>query len=82
MIIRNIEEDLKIRLAVRASQHGRSLEEEVYQILRSAVTETSPKRQMLGSRIAARFAGVGLQGPLPELHPQTIEPMGLLNDHS
>ncbi|TCD47969.1 toxin-antitoxin system [Chlorobium sp. N1] len=78
MIIRNIAENLKIRLAVRASQHGRSLEEEVCQILRSAVTETSPKRQRLGSRIAARFAGIGLQGPLSELLPQRVKPMGFV----
>lgn len=75
MIIRNIEEDVKIRLKVRASQHGWSIEEEVCEILRSAVSEASPKRQGLGSRIAARFADIGLLEPLPELRGQTIAPM-------
>ena len=75
VIIRNIEDDLKIRLKVRATQHGWSIEEEVCQILRTAVTEASPTRQRLGSRIAARFAGVGLLEPLPELRGHTIAPM-------
>ena len=47
MIIRNIEEDVKIRLKALASQHGWSIEEEVCQILRSAVSEASPKRQRI-----------------------------------
>lgn len=34
-------------------------------------------RIKLGSRIAARFADVGLTQPLPELHVQSIEPMGV-----
>jgi antitoxin FitA len=75
VIIRNIEDDLKIRLNVRATQHGWSIEEEVCQILRTAVSEASPMRQRLGSRIAARFAGVGLLEPLPELRDHTITPM-------
>ena len=41
-------------------------------ILRTSVTEASPTRQRLGSWIAARFAGVGLLEPLPELRGQTV----------
>ena len=77
VIVRNIEDDVKTSLKQRAIQHGRSMEEEIRQILRRAISEEAPARPKLGSRIAARFAGAGLIQPLPELHGQTIEPMGL-----
>jgi plasmid stability protein len=37
--IRKIEESLKRKLRVRAARHGRSMEEEARQILRSALAE-------------------------------------------
>jgi len=77
MIVRNIEEDVKVGLKARASQHGWSMEEEVRQILRAAVQAPESARIKLGSRIAARFAGEGLVEPLPELHGQPLEPMSL-----
>lgn len=76
VIVRNIEDDVKAGLKARASQHGWSMEEEVRQILRRAVSVEGQARPRLGSRIAARFAGIGLAEPLPELRGQTIEPMG------
>lgn len=77
VIVRNIEDDVKISLKQRASQHGWSMEEEVRQILRQAVRTAAPARTQLGSTIAARFAGAGLSEPLAELHGQIIEPMSL-----
>lgn len=77
VIVRNIEDDVKLGLKQRASRHGWSMEEEVRQILRRAVSEEGRARPKLGSRIAARFAGTGLTEPLPELHGQTIGPMDL-----
>lgn len=77
VIVRNIEDDVKASLKARASQHGCSMEEEVRQILRAAVSTPEPTRIKLGSLIAARFAGDGLAEPLPELHGQPIEPMSL-----
>ncbi len=38
MTIRNLDDDLKIRLRVRAARHGRSMEEEARNILRTALT--------------------------------------------
>ncbi|PIQ55892.1 MAG: toxin-antitoxin system [Comamonadaceae bacterium CG12_big_fil_rev_8_21_14_0_65_59_15] len=76
MIVRNIEDDIKVGLKVRATAHGWSMEEEVRQILRAAVSAQEPARAQLGSRIAARFAGDGLTQALPEFHGQAIEPMG------
>ncbi len=76
VIVRNIEEEVKVGLKLRANQHGWSMEEEVRQILRRAVVEGVQTRPRLGSRIAARFAGGGLTEPLPELKGQFVEPMG------
>ena len=75
VIVCNIEDDINVLLKVRATRHGWSMEEEVHQILRSAVSEEDSSQRKLGSRIAARFAGVGLTEPLVELRGHTIEPM-------
>jgi plasmid stability protein len=76
VIVRNIEEGVKASLKARASEHGWSMEEEVRQILRRAVSMEDRVRPKLGSRIAARFADAGLTAPLPELRGQNMEPMG------
>jgi plasmid stability protein len=70
-VVRQLEEDLKERLKRRAERHGRSMEAEIREILRNAVSEKSPRIASLGSRIAARFRGAGLDTDLPELHGQT-----------
>ena len=59
-IVRNLEDDVKARLKRRAARHGRSMEEEVRHILRDAVKNQNQHVARLGSRIAARFAKVGL----------------------
>jgi len=76
VIVCNIDDEDNRLLKARAARHGWSIEDEVRQILRSAVSKDEPARQKLGSRIAARFAGVGLTEPLAELRGHTIEPMG------
>jgi plasmid stability protein len=37
--IRNLDDDIKQRLRVRAAEHGRSMEEEAREILRRVMTE-------------------------------------------
>ena len=56
--IRNLDDDLKHRLRVRAAENGRSMEEEVRVILRHAVSPPSAP-QNLGQSIHARFAALG-----------------------
>ena len=75
VIVRNLDENLKAAIKQRATRHGWSMEEEVRQILRRAVNEEPTPTTRLGSRIAARFADVGLDNPLPELHGQNIDPV-------
>ena len=69
-VVRNLEDDVKARLKRRAARHGRSMEEEARHILRDAVKNQDQGATNLGSRIAARFAKVGLTTELPELRGQ------------
>jgi plasmid stability protein len=69
-VVRNLENDVKARLKRRAERHGRSMEEEVRQILRNAAKEENRSVARLGSRIAARFRTAGLTADLPELRGQ------------
>ncbi|MBU3694591.1 MAG: toxin-antitoxin system [Rhodocyclaceae bacterium] len=76
LIVRNLDDDIKSALRRLAEQHGRSMEEEVRHILRCAANQV-PAAGGLGSRIAARFGGIGLDQPLPELHGEAAAPMSL-----
>ena len=73
-VVRNLDDEVKAALQQRAKVHGRSMEEEVRQILRRAVYEQPEISQGLGSRMAARFADVGLDQPLPEFRGYKVEP--------
>jgi plasmid stability protein len=66
VIVRDLEDDVRARLKRRAAQHKRSMEEEIRHILRNAVKEQNRPVGKLGSRIAARFAKVGLGAELAE----------------
>jgi antitoxin FitA len=74
LVVRNIEDDVKQRLQRRAKRHGCSLEAEVREILRGAVMAEEQPAGGLGSDIAARFRGHGLDADIPELRGYTIEP--------
>jgi antitoxin FitA len=67
ILIRQLDDELKARLQKRARAHGRSTEEEVREILRNAVRDQDQAPAALGSRIAARFAKVGLAEDIAEL---------------
>ena len=56
--IRNLDDDIKRRLRVRAAEHGRSMEEEARDILRQVVGQPSAPPN-LGQAIHARFAAAG-----------------------
>lgn len=74
ILIRQIDDDTKSKLQRLARQHGRSTEEEVREILRSAVRGVDEPPAKLGSRIAARFSGVGLREEIGELRGQPVQP--------
>ena len=56
--IRNLDEGLKKRLRLRAVKHGRSMEDEVRQILKSAVS-TGDREPNLYDSIRALFEPLG-----------------------
>jgi plasmid stability protein len=64
--IRQLDEKTKTRLRVRAAHHGRSMEEEAREILRSALTSSSPIKGNLAEAVRRRFAAFGgLEFELP-----------------
>lgn len=82
LLVRNIDEDVKARLKARAARNGRSLEAEVREVLRAAVSPAAQPleplpRPGLGTRMAAIFAGHGLteeEAAAMELRGFTLEP--------
>ncbi len=59
IIIRNLDEDVKQRLRVRAAEHAHSMEEEARQILRAALGRKSAGRKKLGTAIHDLFKDFG-----------------------
>lgn len=69
MTIRNIDEQLKSRLRVRAAVHGRSMEDEARDILRTVLSVEPSRGASLVEAIRARiapFGGVELELPARE----------------
>ena len=69
--IRNLDDDVKTRLRMRAAEKGRSMEEEARLILREAVGREEAPAKGLGTAIHERFKPLG--GVELELPPR--EPM-------
>ncbi|HKR28888.1 MAG TPA: Arc family DNA-binding protein [Terriglobales bacterium] len=74
-VVRNLEPEVKRRLQKRALRHGRSMEDEVRDILRNAVKENTEAAGGLGTAIARLFADCRLDSEIPELRGQAIEPV-------
>lgn len=76
LIVRNLEEDVKTRLRQRASRHGRSVEEEVRDILRDATKGEGKRKGGIGSAMNQLFHGIGLKQDIPELKGISPKPTG------
>jgi antitoxin FitA len=59
MTIRNLDEKLKARLRVQAAKHGRSMEDEARDILKSALSTTSARASNLVKSIRRRLESAG-----------------------
>ena len=71
LVVRNLEEDVKVRLQRRATRHGHSMEEEVRDILRNAVRRSEEEGgAALGSRLRDRFASIGLDEDIAPVRGQ------------
>ena len=67
--VRNLDDSLKRRLRIRAAENGRSMEQEVRDILRSALNEGAAPAGNLGTAIHELFkpyGGVELEVPARE----------------
>lgn len=74
LLIRNVDESVKERLRARAIRHGKSMEEELRDVLRAAA-ETEPDPSMgLGTWIASQFEGRGLDFEIEELRGGPVRP--------
>lgn len=72
--IRNLDDDVKTRLRVRAAAHHRSMEEEARLILREAVDQPASAVN-LGEVIHRRFAALGgFELDLPPREPMPNPP--------
>jgi plasmid stability protein len=73
VVVRNLDAAVKERLKRRAARRGHSMEAEVRDILRHAVSKGGPS-EGLGTRIARRFAGKGFDLKVPEWHGEQVRP--------
>ena len=70
LTIRQLDEKTKSRLRVQAAHHGRSMEEEAREILRSALITVPPKARNLAESIRQRFSALGgVELELPKRDP-------------
>ena len=73
--IRNLDDDIKHKLRVRAAMHGRSMEEEAREILRRVMSEAAQPRD-LAAAIRSRLAPTARADlELPAREPMREPPM-------
>ena len=73
--IRNLDVSLKTRLRVQAARHGRSMEDEARDILRSALSREPARHGNLATAIRARFAPLGgVELPVVPREPMRAPP--------
>lgn len=74
--VRNLDETLKQRLRERAARHGRSMEDEMREILRITLADAAARPRDLADAVRRRFAkfgGVELELPPRELMQEPPE---------
>jgi plasmid stability protein len=74
LVVRNLEDAVKARLQRRAKRNGRSMEEEVRDILRNAAHEPEKPSGGLGTEIASLFKGHGYDFEVTELRGYPVHP--------
>jgi antitoxin FitA len=76
LIVRNLRDDIRDKLRRRAKAHGRSMEQEVREILRAATAGSfEPDDRTLGSRLMARFRGCNVEpNEIAEIRGHSVAP--------
>lgn len=73
--IRRLDDEIKERLRRRAASHGRSMEDEVREILRISLAKEDGEPGNLAERIRSRFEPLGgVELELPEREPAREPP--------
>jgi antitoxin FitA len=73
--IRQIDDETKARLRVRAARHGRSMEEEARTLLRVALRGSTTPTPDIAEAIRARFRRLGgVDLPIPPRQPMREPP--------
>ena len=72
-----LDDDVMEKLQQGAQRNGRSIEEEVREILRDAVKSEERSPVGLGSRLAATFRGVDIEEEIQELRGYPVVPIDL-----
>jgi plasmid stability protein len=67
LIVPDLDDAVEQKLLRRAARRGRSMEQEVRDILHDAVRDDSEGREGVGTEIAELFKGIELEDPIPEL---------------
>jgi plasmid stability protein len=60
LLVRNLEDQLKVRLQRRAKRNGHSMEAEAREIFRNALREDKTQPIGFGTASAALFSGLGI----------------------
>jgi antitoxin FitA len=75
LTIRKLDEKTKAKLRVRAAHHGRSMEEEARELLRTALKGRPVEKVSLADAIHRRFAALGgVELELPRREPMREPP--------
>ena len=72
--VRNLEDDIHQKLRDMAQRQGQNLEEFVRELLRNVALERAATPNNLGTKIAKRFAKIGLNEPIKELRGRPMTP--------
>lgn len=79
LVVRRLPDPVKEGLKALAHARGISLEEQARRALEQFVMQAQPQAPQegigFGTRIASRFAHIGLENPLPELRGSSAVPM-------
>ena len=75
ILVRNVEEPLKVKLQRRAKRHGRSMEAEVREILRNELRKEEKPEVGFGTATVALFSGRGiyLDKPIEEIRGMRMQ---------
>lgn len=75
-VVRNLEDDVHTRLRAIALEQGQSMEDFVRELLGQVARKAAASRGLLGTRLASRFAQIGLEASdeIQEVRGQVVEP--------